>query len=171
MLLSGLPEFRFDEGFSTFEIYCLEVGSPFLNYYSFGVAVVSYKEVGLDCTNMMFMLNEAIRLKDGQGSADIATYLGPVEHSKGIRHKIAHKDGTDFLVDGIFLSPAQAPAIASVPIEVEQLASELPNLSKTQLNQIAYPKILNSDQRALMVLHCKMNHLPFLALICLAEVG
>jgi len=75
------------------------------------------------------------------------------------------------LVDGIFLSPVQAPGIASVPIEMEQLASELPNLSKTKLEQIAHPEILDSDQRELMALYCKTNHLSFPALIRLAESG
>jgi len=120
---------------------------------------------------MLFMLNEAILFKDGQGTTTEANYLGPVDHQNGLKHKIIHSDGKEFLVDGIFLSPIQAPDVASVPIEIEQFASELPNLSKIQLEQIAHPEILDSDQRELMALHCKMNHLPFPALIRLAESG
>ena len=60
---------------------------------------------------MLFMLNKAILFKDGQGTTTEASYLGPVDHSNGLKHKIAHTDGKEFLVDGIFLSPVQVPDV------------------------------------------------------------
>jgi len=71
--VSGLPELLFDEGFESFESYCLEVGSPFPTYSSFDTAVVSYEEDNIYCDTMLFILNEAILFKDGQGSTTEAS--------------------------------------------------------------------------------------------------
>ena len=43
-------------------------------------------------------------------------------------------------------SSLEEPEVSSVPITVEQYASELPNLTQEQLNQIAHPEILDADQ-------------------------
>ena len=69
------------------------------------------------------------------------------------------------------LTPMDAPDIAKVPITMEQYISEVPNLTKEQLHQIAHPEILDSDQRELMHIHCRLNHLPFPTLIRMAESG
>ena len=69
------------------------------------------------------------------------------------------------------LSSIEEPEISSVPVTVEQYASELPNLTQDQLNQIAHPEILDADQQELMALHCKMIHVPFPTLIKMAESG
>ena len=44
-------------------------------------------------------------------------------------------------------------------------------MTSDQLKTIAKPEILNDNQRDLMALHCKMNHLPFSAMIKLTESG
>jgi hypothetical protein len=54
---------------------------------------------------------------------------------------------------------------------VEQYAIKLPKLTRQQLEQISNPQTLDNNQRELMEIHYKMNHLPLLALITLAEKG
>lgn len=44
-------------------------------------------------------------------------------------------------------------------------------MTSDQLKAIAKPEILDDNQRDLMALHCKMNHLPFSAMIKLTESG
>ena len=117
---------------------------------------------------MLFMADESIKFNNGQGNHDIVTYLGPMEHEHGLKHKIINSSSKEFLVDGVMLSPLDEPDIASVSAIIEHYASELPNLTKDQLEQIAHPEILDNDQRELMALHCKMNHVPFPALIRMA---
>ena len=43
------------------------------------------------------------------------------------------------------------------------------NLTSLQLEDISKPKILYKEQQGLVLLHNKMNHLPFPAMIKLAE--
>ena len=44
-------------------------------------------------------------------------------------------------------------------------------MTSGQLESIAKPEILDDDQRDLMAFHCKMNHLPFPAMIKPTEPG
>ena len=120
---------------------------------------------------MLFMADESVKFKDGHGGSDDANYIGPVQHKDSIKHKIRRSDGKEYLVDGVLISSTNEPNIASVPVTVEQYASELPNLSQEQLYQIAHPEILDDDQRELMGLHCKLNHVPFPTLIRMALAG
>ena len=129
------------------------------------------QDTDTDSNNMLFMLNEEISFNDGDGTTDSATYLGPILREDILKHKIKRSNGKEFLVDREHIYSTSVPDIASVPIKVEQYASELPNLTKQQLHQIANPQILDDDQRELMDLHCKMNHIPFPALIRMAESG
>ncbi len=59
------------------------------------------------------------------------------------------------------------PDIATIPVTVEQYAVELSKLTHPQLEQISNPQTLDNDQRRLMNLHYKMNHLPLPAMITL----
>jgi hypothetical protein len=61
------------------------------------------------------------------------------------------------------------PDISTIPVSIEQYAAELPKLTRKQLEQISNPQILDDDQRELMGLHCKLNHLPFPAITPLAK--
>jgi hypothetical protein len=63
------------------------------------------------------------------------------------------------------------PDISTIPVFIEQYTAELPKLTQEQLEQISNPLILDNDQQELMGLHCKLNHLPLLAMITLAEMG
>ena len=67
------------------------------------------------------------------------------------------------------LKSLDQPDISSVPVTIKQYASQLPNLTADQLQQIASPEILDNDQKELMELHCRMNHAPFPILIKMAE--
>jgi hypothetical protein len=88
-----------------------------------------------------------------------------------LKHKIWTRNDTEFAVDGILLSSLNKPDIPRIPLTPEQYADELPNLSEAESQQISRPFSLDDDQRELMALHCKMNHLPFPAMIVLAENG
>jgi hypothetical protein len=54
---------------------------------------------------------------------------------------------------------------------VEQYAIKLPKLTHQQLEEISNPQMLDNNQRELMKIHFKMNHLPLVALITLAGKG
>ena len=170
--VSGLPELLFDEGFGNFDSYCSEVGSPIPRYSFLGATVVPYEEDEILHDNTLFMSDEAIKFKDGKGVSEQATYIEPVHlQDNSIKHKIVREDDKEYLVDGNFLSPLNEPEIGSVPTTVEQYVSELPNLTREQLQQIANPEILDADQTELLRLHCKMNHIPFPTLIRMAASG
>ena len=121
--------------------------------------------------NMLFMLNETILFKDGKGITREVTYLGPNLSEGVLKHRIRTRHDTTFLVDGVFLCSLDAQDISTVPVSVEQCAIELPKLAHQQLEQISNPQTLDNNQRELMEIHYKMNHLPLLALITLAEKG
>ena len=119
----------------------------------------------------LFMTNESVIFKDGQGRSEDALYIGPIVQDDTVQHKIKRADGKEYLVDSVHLSPIDEPDISNVPITTEEFALELPNLTREQLDQIAHPEILDDDQRELMALHCKLNHIPLPALITMAESG
>ncbi len=54
---------------------------------------------------------------------------------------------------------------------MEQCAIELRKLTCQQLEQVPNSQKLDNNQRELMEIHYKMNHLPLPALITLAEKG
>ena len=167
--VSGLPELLFDEGFQTFKSFCLEVGSPIPSYASFGSSIVPFNDDEIECDNMLFIADESVTFNNGKGEHNVVSYIGPSERENGLKHQIKTSDDTELLVDGVMLKSLDQPDISSVPITIEQYASELPNLTTNELQQIATPEILDNDQKELMELHCKMNHAPFPTLIKMAE--
>ena len=88
-----------------------------------------------------------------------------------VKHRIKRSDDSEFLVDCKHLSSSAMPNISTVPVEVEQYSTELPHLSKEHLAQFCNPQILDDDQRELIALHNKLNHLPFPSMIKLEEIG
>jgi hypothetical protein len=121
--------------------------------------------------NTLFMTNETVLFKDGKGITREVTYLGSDSSSGMLKHRIKTHQDNKFLVDGILLSSLNAPDIGIVPVSVDQYAIELPKSTSRQLEEISNPQTLDSDQRQLMNLHYKMNHLPLPALISLSEKG
>jgi hypothetical protein len=75
------------------------------------------------------------------------------------------------MVDGSLLSPMNDPDIRTISVSVEHYATELPKLTQEQFQHISHPQISDDDQQEFMGLHNKMNHLPLLAMIALAEKG
>ena len=53
--------------------------------------------------------------------------------------------GKEYLVDRENLYSLDTPDVAQVPATVEQYASELPKLTREQLEKIAKPEILDDD--------------------------
>ena len=43
---------------------------------------------------MLFMMNESIKFNDVNGTNDIATYLGPVQHDEILKNKMRRSDDT-----------------------------------------------------------------------------
>jgi hypothetical protein len=180
--VSGLPELLFDEGFLEYKSFCTQVSSfaaasgtdaRNINIIPFGNDEVQPMQLLNDEAdiNTLFMINETVLFKDGKGITREVTYLGSDSSSGMLKHRIkTHKD-TKFLVGGILLSSLDAPDIGNVPVSVDQYAVELPKLTCQQLDEISNPQTLDSDQRKLMNLHYKMNHLPLPALISLLEKG
>ena len=95
--------------------------------------------------------------------------MGPVLHGDTLKHKICRFDNEEYLVDREHISSITIPDISNVPISIEEYASKLHNLIPLQLEDIAKPKILYKYQQDLVLLHNNMNHLPFPAMIKLAE--
>ena len=102
---------------------------------------------------------------------DSAVYMGPVSHGDILKHKIRRSDIEDYLIDREHISSITVPDISNVPILIEEYASKLHNLTTSQLKDIAKLDILDKYQQDLVSLHNKMNHLPFPAMIKLAENG
>jgi hypothetical protein len=96
-------------------------------------------------------------------------YLEPHIIDKVLMHKICTENETKLFVDAILLSSLNAPDIGTIPVTVDQYVTELPKLTCQQIEQISNPEILDDYQRVFMGLHFKMNHLPFPAMITLAE--
>jgi hypothetical protein len=88
-----------------------------------------------------------------------------------LKHRIRTQHDTKFLVDGVLLCSLDAPDISTVPLSAEQYAIELPKFTHQQLEQISNPQTMDNNQCELMEIHYKMNHLPLLALVTLAEKG
>ena len=181
--LSGLPELLFDEGFQAYKSFCMNVSSyavqqseqnslktsnliPFDDDELFQQSTEDEEDI-----NMLFMTNETINFKDGKGINREVTYLGPNLSDGILKHKIRTRNGSEFLVDGILLSSLDIPDIATIPITPEQYQIDIPKLTELELMQISTPQTLDSDQREFMELHCKLSHLPFPAMIVLAEKG
>jgi hypothetical protein len=181
--ISGLPELLFDEGFREYKSFCSQIISSYANLISssddntIDANVIPFEDdevhdsinEGDNDINTLFMLNESITFKDGKGFNRQVTYLGPHILNTVLKHKIWTQNDTEFFVDGILLSPLNALDISTIPATVEQYVAELPKLTRQQLEQISNPQTLDDDQRELMTLHFKMNHLPLPAMITLAE--
>jgi hypothetical protein len=123
--------------------------------------------------NMLFMTNEMVIFKDGKGINREVTYLGPNLSDGILKHKIRTRNNSEFLVDGVLLSSMDIPDIATIPLTPEQYQVDLPKLTELELLQISTPQTqtLDTDQQEFMELHCKLSHLPFPAMIVLAEKG
>ncbi len=121
--------------------------------------------------NMLFMLNETILFKDRKGLTREVTYLRPNFSEGVLKHRIGTRHDIKFLVDGVLLCSLDAPDISTVPISVERYTIKLQKLRHQQLEQISNPQTLDNNQHELMEIHYKLNHLPLLALITLAEKG
>jgi hypothetical protein len=121
--------------------------------------------------NMLFMINETVLFKDGQGINQEVTCLGPIHLDGTLKHKIRTRNDTEFAINSILLSSLNKPGIATIPLTPEQYADKLPKLSEAELQQIPRPFSLDDDQQEFMALHYKMNHLPLPAMIVLAENG
>jgi hypothetical protein len=117
------------------------------------------------------MINLTVIFKNGKGITQEVTFLGPVLTDGILKHKIRTWNDTDFFVDGILLFSLDLPVIATIPVTVEQYAVELPKVMHPQLEQIFNPQNLDDDQRKVMNLHYKMNHLPLPVMITPAEKG
>ena len=75
------------------------------------------------------------------------------------------------MVDGVLLSSLDIPDIATIPLTPEQYQVDLPKLTELELMQISMPQTLDTDQQEFMELHCELSHIPFPAMIVLAEKG
>ncbi len=180
--ISGLPELLFDDGFYEYNSFCMQVSSfattdevqgGSSNTISFDDDEVQPIQASEDEEeiNMLFMLNETILFKDRKGITREVTYLGPNLSEGVLKHRIRTQHDTKCIVDGVLLCSLDAPDISTVPVSVEQYAIELPKLTHQQLKQISNPQTLDNNQHELMEIHYKINHLPFPALITLAEKG
>ncbi len=122
-----------------------------------------------DDINTLFMINESVIFKDRKGITHQVNYLGPHIVHKILKHKIRTEDDTYLYVDAILLSSSSTPDIGTIPVIIEQYVTKLPKLTRQQIEQISILEIPDDDQCEFMGLHYKMNHLPFSAMIHLAE--
>ena len=166
--ISGLPELIFDEGFNEYKSFLAEMGPPTAKIVP---ATVEYEDEKINTDNMLFMDNESIKFNGDNSKNDSAIYMGPVSHGDTLKHKIRRYDNEEYLVDREQISSITVPDISNVPLSIEEYASKLHNLTPFQLEDIAKPNILDKYQQDLISLHNKMNHLPFPAMIKLAENG
>ena len=132
-------------------------------------STVEYEYNKINTDNILFVDNESIKFNDGNGTNDSTIYMGPVSHGDTLMHKIRRYDNEEYLVDREHISSITVPDISNVPISIEGYASKLHNLTTFELEDISKPKILDDDQQDLVFLHNKMIHLPFTAMIKLAE--
>ena len=121
--------------------------------------------------HMLFMKNESIHFCNGKGDEEEAKYVGPIKIDGVMKHRIVRSNDSELMVDREHLYSINLPDVSGVPVTIEQFASEIPKLTREQVNQIANPSILDSNQWDLLLHHCRMNHLPFPSLIKLAEAG
>ncbi len=177
--ISGLPKLLFNEGFQEYKSFCTRISS-FVNSVSSSndsadVNVNPFNEdkvhvandAGGNDINTLFMRNESFIFKDGKGITLQVNYLGPHIVDKILKHKICTEDGTYLFIDAILLSSINTPDIGPIPVTAKHV-TKLPKLLCQQIEQISNPEIVDDDQREFMGLHCKMNHLPFPAMIHLA---
>ena len=84
------------------------MGSPIAEL---GPATVEYEDEEIDTDNMLFMDNESIKFKDGNGTNDSAVYMGPVSHEDILKHNIHRSDNEEYLVDREHISSINVPDI------------------------------------------------------------
>ena len=65
------------------------------------------------------MINESIKLNDGNGTNYTATYLGPVLHDDILKHKIRWSDDAGYLVNIEHILYLTVPYISNFPILVK----------------------------------------------------
>jgi hypothetical protein len=121
--------------------------------------------------NMLFMMNETVIFRDGKGINQEVTYFGPCLADGIWKHKIWTCKDAELLVDAVLFSSLDDPDIVAIPSTPEQYVANLHKLTESELQQISTLQSLDSNQRELMELHYKLNHLPLLAMIMLAEKG
>ena len=62
--VSGIPQLMFDEGFTKYKIYCAKLVSPLPQSAH---ATIEYEDGEIQTDNMLVMMNESIKLNDGNG--------------------------------------------------------------------------------------------------------
>ena len=130
------------------------MGSPIAEL---GPAAVEYKDEEIDTNNMLFIDNESTSFHDGNGTNNSAIYMVPIPYGNILKHKIRRSDNEEYLVDREHISSITVPYISNVPILIKEYASNLHNLTPSQLKDIAKPENLEKDHRDLVSLHNKMN--------------
>jgi hypothetical protein len=170
--VSGLPDLLFNEGYCAFKTFYQRTVTMNTNNDSNIIPYDDEELIGLedsdDTISMLFMLHESILLNDSKGTTSEVTYLGS---DKVLQHKVGNKNSTSSLL----MAPCNLQWILLISVlSLYSLSSMQLNFQKTNLSNVAKisnPEILDNDQRELMDLHCKLNHLPFPTMISLAEKG
>jgi hypothetical protein len=104
--ISGLPELLFDEGFRAYTSCCKQATSyATTDDGPQGSNIIPFDDnevqPGTDedddrKINMLFMINETVIFKDGNGITQEVTDLGPVLTDGIMKHKIRTWNDTDF---------------------------------------------------------------------------
>ena len=69
------------------------------------------------------------------------------------------------------LNPEDEPDVATIPQTREQYCMESATLTLADLKHVVNPKILSPEQQELISIHNRLDHIPFLCLIKMAEEG
>ena len=85
----GLPKLLFNEGFNKFSSFCTRVGFPILTYPFLGSASKTPgEEDNSSPGEQLYVNNEMIKFKGGNGAFEHATYLELIKASNMIKHEI-----------------------------------------------------------------------------------
>ncbi|KAL7526547.1 hypothetical protein ACHAXR_003319, partial [Thalassiosira sp. AJA248-18] len=176
-----LPELTLESGFGYFSSFCTRIRRAYHDrvHYAFSSAysvtpdreeTPSTPPPPLVTPSTDFELGSDLIYKSGDGDNETVVYEGA--SPDGRKHTIRKSDGTKAVTDDSHLRLMHQPDLSNIPSTPLDYCKEVgKSLSREELQELAYPRMLSPLQQELMSWHYRLYHLPFWRIFQYAERG
>lgn len=169
-----LPELTLETGFKYFSSFCTRVRRTYHDniHFAFSSAysVDEETEEDVHVIETDFVLGMNLIYNDGEGTIETVVYEGA--SADNLQHTVRRKDGNRLLTPGVFLQLLDQPDLSNIPKTPLDYCKEVGvGLSREEVQELAYPRLLTPIQQELMSWHYRLYHLPFNRLFQLAQRG
>ncbi len=174
-----LPELTLSTGYKYFSSFCTRVRRTYYDHVHFAFSS-AHSILTSDASNMVtpsreksddcFQLGMSLLYKDGKGNNKAVVYEGA--SPDGRSHTVRLKDGSKVITPDSHLRLHDQPDLSNIPSTPLDYCKEIGvGLSREEVQELAYPRVLSPLQQELMSWHHRLYHLPFWRIFMYSEKG